>query len=76
MFLDNTTEGCVSFNRIYKFGEQLKQGSIYSLESFIVAATWDKYETTSHPYRIKITQRTKVIEPIPEPEIFLGSRIT
>ncbi|KAM0876984.1 hypothetical protein ACQ4PT_035817 [Festuca glaucescens] len=63
-------EGCVPSNRIYKFREQLKEGSIYSLESFIVAAAWNKYETTNHPYRIKIIQRTKVIKAIPEPEIF------
>jgi hypothetical protein len=37
MFQGNTMEGCVPSNRIYKFREQLKEGSIYSLESFIVA---------------------------------------
>jgi hypothetical protein len=63
-------EGCVPPNRVYKFREQLKEGSIYRFESFIVAAAWNKYKTANHPYRIKITQRTKVIEAIPDSEIF------
>jgi hypothetical protein len=70
MFQGSTVEGCMPSNQRYKFREQLKKGSIYRVESFIVSVALNKYMTPDHPYQIEIGQRTKVIEAIPDPENF------
>lgn len=46
----DTTEGCVPVNHIDQFREQLKEGSIYKFESFIVPPASKKM---NHPYRIQ-----------------------
>jgi hypothetical protein len=61
-------EECVPANRIYQFRDRLKEVSVYTLETFIVADVQMKWKTTDHPYKIKITQLTKIEKIIPQPE--------
>lgn len=63
--MGNTMEGCIPTNHIGQFKEQLKEDPVYTLESFIVADALKKYKMTDHPFRIKITQSTKVHEVVP-----------
>lgn len=69
MFQGNTRKDCVPSNQIYRLGE-LKEGWIYNLEFFIVAAARNEYKIIYHPSRIKIAQLTKVTQAVPEPEDF------
>jgi hypothetical protein len=52
-------KGCVPTNHIDQFKARLKEGSVYTLETFIVADVRNKYRVADHSYRIKITQVLK-----------------
>ncbi|CAM0882640.1 unnamed protein product [Alopecurus aequalis] len=65
-----TMEGCIPNNRIDQFKEQLKEGSVYTFEQFVLSDARRLYKSVEHQYRIRFTQRTKVKEILSYPQNF------
>jgi hypothetical protein len=66
----NIIEGYVKDSRINLYKKKLKEDSIYRIESFMVTPARDSYRVANHPYRIQLSQQTKMTEIIPEPDNF------
>lgn len=47
-------EGCLLENNVHKFGDRLKEGLVYQIESFIVTPARNNYRTVNHAFRIRI----------------------
>ncbi|KAM0863479.1 hypothetical protein ACQ4PT_044573 [Festuca glaucescens] len=60
-------EGNVPAVNMAQFKDVLKEGTIYTIQGFMVKPARDRYKTVDHQHRITITQYTKVQEVLPEP---------
>jgi hypothetical protein len=60
-------EGNVPAVNMAQFKDVLKEGSIYTIQAFMLKPARDRYKTVDHQHRITITQYTKVQEVLPEP---------
>jgi hypothetical protein len=60
-------EGNVLATNIAQFKDVLKEGTIYTIQGFMVKPARGKYKTVDNNYRITITQYTKVEQAVPEP---------
>lgn len=73
LFIDrqgNMIEGCLPENNIEQFGDKLKEGLLYEIESFIVVGARNSYRVADNTFRIKIGQQTKITEIDPPSEDF------
>ncbi|ESW18140.1 hypothetical protein PHAVU_006G016100 [Phaseolus vulgaris] len=52
--------GSIRRTLIYKFQSQIYDGSVYSVQSFSVAANGGSYKTKHHPYKINFQFGTKI----------------
>ncbi|KAM0844935.1 hypothetical protein ACQ4PT_056727 [Festuca glaucescens] len=64
---EGTMEGNVPAVNMAQFKDVLKEGTIYTIQGFMVKPARDRYKTVDHQHRITITQYTKVQEVLPEP---------
>lgn len=60
-------EGNVPAVNIAQFKDVLKEGTIYTIQGFMLKPARDRYKMVDHQHRITITQYTKVQETLPEP---------
>ncbi|KAM0857009.1 hypothetical protein ACQ4PT_048748 [Festuca glaucescens] len=60
-------EGNIPAVNIAQFKDVLKEGTIYTIQGFMLKPARDRYKTVDHQHRITITQYTKVQEALPEP---------
>ncbi|KAM0828034.1 hypothetical protein ACQ4PT_067809 [Festuca glaucescens] len=60
-------EGNVPVISMAQFKDVLKEGTIYTIQGFMVKPARRKYRTLDNDHRITITQYTKVEQAVPEP---------
>ncbi|KAM0870508.1 hypothetical protein ACQ4PT_039955 [Festuca glaucescens] len=66
----NTIEGFLPADRISQFRHRLKEGSVYTIESFMIIEPRKSYKTSSHPHRIRLAKHRSINEMNPEPKNF------
>ena len=64
-------EGYIPNNRVEQFKDKLKEGSVYTIEQFVLCDAKKSYRSVEHPFRMRFTQRTKLTEIFGAPEDFL-----
>ena len=57
-------------NRVEQFKDKLKEGSVYTIEQFVLSDAKKSYRSVEHPFRMWCTQRTKLTEIFGAPEDF------
>jgi hypothetical protein len=63
-------EGYIPSNVIDQFRDDLNEGSVYTVEHFLLSDAKRTYRTTEHPYRIRFTPRTKIVQILAVPTDF------
>jgi hypothetical protein len=63
-------EGYIPANIIDQFRDDLNEGSVYTVEQFLLSDAKRTYKTAEHPYRIRFTPRTKIVEILAVPADF------